>query len=439
MTMKRRIEFSLLIDAGIVFGSFLLAYYLRFYGGLFPARTAPLLSVYSRMAGLFAVGWVVILKAFGLYRNDDFPEFLIVNLRLIQGTFWATVLLLSGTFFYRGVEFSRLVVGLAISFSFIFLYLFRLVFLRSSFFAGRPAGLLILASPATGVRLKERLDRHKIPCRILGVIDPQGKEALAETERYLGSGGLTGIICAERVPPQAVSDLLSRTKGKGVKVFFLPENYEVSRSTASFDSLAGLPLLTFSDTPLERFGNRLIKRTADLILSSVLIVIFSPLILLISVLVKTTSSGPVFFRQERAGFAGKSFRIIKFRTMQAAATGAAWTEKDDVRLTRVGRFLRRFNLDELPQFFNVFSGNMSLMGPRPIALTDSAYFQMPDFERRLKVKPGLTGWAQIHGLRGGHLMPEERLAYDLFYIENWSIWLDMVILLATPLAFRNAY
>ncbi|MFH2068554.1 MAG: exopolysaccharide biosynthesis polyprenyl glycosylphosphotransferase [Candidatus Omnitrophota bacterium] len=437
--MKRRIAFSLFIDAGIIFGSFLLAYYMRFYGGIFPERVAPPLSIYAKIAGFFAVGWVIILKAFGLYRHDDFPELLIVNLRLIQGTFWATVFLLSGTFFYRGVEFSRLVVGLAISFSFTFLYLFRLVFLRSGFFIGKPAGLLMLANPATGERLKERLDRHKIHCRILGFLDPAGGGILAGLERYLDSGELTGIICAEKLPDQIISGLLNCTKEKGVKVFFLPENYEVSCSTASFDSLAGLPLLTFPETALERFGNRLIKRTLDVFLSAILIIVFSPFFLVISLLVKMTSAGPVFFRQERAGYAGKTFRIIKFRTMLQGAGGATWTGKDDSRLTRIGGALRHFNLDELPQFFDVFAGRMSLVGPRPIALADLPYFQGPNFEYRLKVKPGLTGWAQIHGLRGGHLMPEERLAYDFFYIENWSIWLDMVILLATPLSFRNAY
>ncbi|MFA5394164.1 MAG: exopolysaccharide biosynthesis polyprenyl glycosylphosphotransferase [Candidatus Ratteibacteria bacterium] len=436
---KRKIDLKYLIDAAIIFGSFLFSYYLRFFSGLFPDRVAPPLSVYVRMAGLFAVGWVIILKAFGLYRRDDFPEFLIVNLRLIQGTFWATVLLLSGTFFYRGMEFSRLVVGLALSFSFIFLYLFRLVFLRSGFFTGKPAGLLILANPTTGEHLKERLDRHAIHCRILGFLDPSGGEILAGLEKYLGSGELTGIICAERIPAQIVSDLLNRAKEKGVKVFFLPENYEISRSTASFDSLAGLPLLTFPETALEKFGNRLVKRTLDIFLSAILIIIFSPVFLVISLLVKLTSPGPVFFRQERTGYAGKTFRIIKFRTMYPTDGGAAWTDKDDSRLTRVGGVLRHLNLDELPQFFDVLAGRMSLVGPRPIALADVPYFQVSDFERRLKVKPGLTGWAQIHGLRGGHLMPEERLAYDLFYIENWSIWLDVVILLATPLAFRNAY
>ncbi len=437
--MKRKIDFSPLIDAGIIFGSFLLAYYVRFYGGMFPERLAPPLSVYAKMAGLFAAGWIVMLKAFGLYRNDDFPEFLIVILRLIQGTFWATVLLLSGTFFYRGVEFSRLVVGLSIFFSFILLYLFRLAFMRFRFFTGTPAGFLVLANPAAGERLKERLNRHKIHCRILGFLDPSEEEVLAGTEKYLDSGELTAIICAERLAGKTVSELLDRAKKKGVKVFFLPENYEVSRSTASFDSLAGLPMLTFSETALERFGNRLIKRTLDLFLGAILIVLCSPLLLLISVLVKLTSRGPVFFRQERTGYSGQTFVILKFRTMRAAGGGTSWTEKDDSRLTRTGGLLRHFNLDELPQLFNVFTGRMSLVGPRPIALTDLSYFQTPDFERRLKVKPGLTGWAQIHGLRGGHLMPEERLAYDLFYIENWSVWLDLVILLATPLAFKNAY
>ena len=428
-----------ILDAGIIFGSFFFSYWLRFETNLFPIRVGPPLAVYAKMAGLVALGWVVILKGFGLYRQDDFPEILVILLRLLQGTFWATVLLLSGTFFYRSVEFSRLVIGIAVLVSFSLLYLFRLISWYAGAFFGESAGLLIVGSRETAGKLADRLIRHRIPYRVKGFLDTSREDLLTELNRFLTTNGVTGLIITERLSEEKNSRLVDRAKERAIRLFYLPEYHQVGRRTAFFVSLAGLPLLTFVETPLERFGNRLVKRAVDLILGILLTLLFIPFLILITVLIKLTSPGPVFFRQERIGYEGKPFYILKFRTMAPSSEGKTWTEIGDERLTEIGKFLRRFNLDELPQIFNVFVGQMSLVGPRPIATADATYFQVSYFERRLIVKPGLTGWAQVHGLRGGHNLPEERLAYDLFYTENWSVWLDLVILLATPFSFRNAY
>ena len=438
MGRDKSFDIFILFDAAIIFGSFIFGYYFRTNVPYFGARVLPPLAVYAKMAALAAIGWVVILKSYGLYRHDDFPEFLIIALRLIQGTFWAVVLILSGTFFYRSVEFSRVVVGMGVIVSFFYLYFLRLFCWQAGAFFSSATGLLIAGSRETGARLADRLIRHQIPYKVKGFLDTSGNEVLSELKMRLNSGEITGMVVTERLPEEKLSKMLDLARGNQVQVFYLPEYYQVSRSTASFVSMAGLPLLTFIMPPLERFGNRALKRVIDLVLSLAAVILLLPLLLVIALLIKLTSAGPVFFRQKRVGFAGQTFSFIKFRTMAEDAGGKSWTEEGDDRLTGFGGFLRRHNLDELPQFFNVLLGQMSLVGPRPIAVDDVQYFQMSYFERRYTVKPGITGWAQVHGLRGGHLLPEERLAYDLFYVENWNIWLDLVIILATPFSFRNA-
>ena len=173
------------------------------------------------------------------------------------------------------------------------------------------------------------------------------------------------------------------------------------------------------------------------------------LFIAVAILIRLDSDGPVFFVQRRYGFNQQPFRIIKFRTMRTLDDGPviARATKNDPRLTRIGRFLRRWNIDEIPQLFNVLTGDMSLVGPRPHALAhDHEYEQrIALYARRHNVKPGITGWAQIHGCRGEVDTEEKmqkRLEHDLFYIDNWSLWLDLQIILRTvlsPAGYRNAY
>lgn len=219
----------------------------------------------------------------------------------------------------------------------------------------------------------------------------------------------------------------------------------VSRARlARFGDASALSLTVPPLTPLQS----LTKRTFDVVAASAALVLLSPLLLVLAVLIKLDSAGPVFFRQRRRGYNLKEFRIWKLRTMTTLDDGPVITQaaRGDARVTRIGRFLRRTNLDELPQLINVVAGEMSLVGPRPHAVAHDELFEtrIAKYRRRLNVRPGITGWAQVNGLRG----PTEtdcrmraRVEHDLYYIDHWSVWLDLYILAATVLshkAFRNA-
>jgi len=209
--------------------------------------------------------------------------------------------------------------------------------------------------------------------------------------------------------------------------------------------LNGLPLLTVRDSALR--GWRLsLKRAVDVVVAGVTLVLLSPLLLLIALLIKLDSPGPAFYIQERTGLDAQPFPMIKFRTMRAdaeAETGPVWATADDPRKTRLGGFLRKTSIDELPQFINVLLGEMSVVGPRPERPVFVQEFQkqIPRYMNRHREKAGITGWAQVNGLRGDTSI-EERTKYDLWYTENWSLWLDFKIMLKTMLqAIRdpNAY
>jgi exopolysaccharide biosynthesis polyprenyl glycosylphosphotransferase len=200
--------------------------------------------------------------------------------------------------------------------------------------------------------------------------------------------------------------------------------------------------------PLSRL-ERLEKRAVDLLLAGAGLVLLTPLLVAVAILIKLDSPGPVFFMQRRYGFNQKPFRIIKFRTMRTLDDGAVVPQarRNDPRVTRIGAWLRRWNIDEIPQLFNVLMGDMSLVGPRPHALSHNRDYEqrISFYARRHNVKPGITGWAQIHGLRGETDTDEKmkrRVEYDLFYIDNWSPGLDVQILFRTVFSarsYRNAY
>ena len=222
----------------------------------------------------------------------------------------------------------------------------------------------------------------------------------------------------------------------------VPDVYEdVSRFTG-FCEVEGLPFLALGETPLSGFG-LLMKRFMDCFFAGIALIISSPVMFMVAALIKLDSNGPIFFVQERVGNDGRKFNIYKFRSMIDQAekdTGPKWATANDPRTTHVGRFIRKYNLDELPQFVNVLCGDMSLVGPRPERpyFVDKFKEQIPHYMRRHMVKTGLTGWAQVNGLRGDTSVVK-RTKYDLYYVRNWSILFDLKILLKTITSFKNAY
>jgi len=243
--------------------------------------------------------------------------------------------------------------------------------------------------------------------------------------------------------PELLAILSRCERGQvGIKIF--PDLFQIIATELSIGDLGGLPLLTVRDIAL-RGWKLTLKRAVDLAGSAILLVLFSPFLLLIALLIKLDSPGPAFYAQERMGLDARPFWCLKFRSMRTDAEqqGPGWTTENDPRVTRLGRFIRRFSMDELPQLINVLLGEMSLVGPRPERPVYVEQFRrsIPRYMDRHREKAGMTGWAQVNGLRGDTSIAE-RTKYDLWYIENWSLWLDFKILLRTIVSVfsgRHAY
>ena len=213
----------------------------------------------------------------------------------------------------------------------------------------------------------------------------------------------------------------------------IPFYSEYIPSHPEINAMGRSRLIDLRATPLDNIGWAMCKRTMDIIGSLVLIVCTSPIMLITAIGVRFSSPGPVLFRQERIGRDREPFQMLKFRSMRVTSTETTgWSTNNDPRKTRFGSFIRKYSVDELPQFFNVLRGQMSLVGPRPEVPFHVRHFkeEIPLYLVRQQVRPGITGWAQVHGLRGDTSI-EERVKYDIWYIENWSLWLDIHILWKT--------
>jgi putative colanic acid biosynthesis UDP-glucose lipid carrier transferase len=242
--------------------------------------------------------------------------------------------------------------------------------------------------------------------------------------------------------------LLDELDDTTTSIYFLPDIFIHELIQARVDMLNGIPIIAICDTPFVGI-NGLIKRLSDIILATLILILISPLMLVVALGVKQSSHGPVLFRQRRYGLDGNEIVVYKFRSMSVCEDGVdvPQAKKNDVRITPFGAFIRRTSLDELPQFFNVLQGSMSIVGPRPHAIAHNESYRklIKSYMVRHKVKPGITGWAQVNGFRGETETLEKmqkRIEYDLNYLRNWSIYLDLWIIFRTifvVLKDRNAY
>jgi Undecaprenyl-phosphate glucose phosphotransferase len=297
-----------------------------------------------------------------------------------------------------------------------------------------------------------------VGCRFL---TPVAATASAEARREALDRDLAEAIASVRgVEPDAIFLLLPWSDieiieccaqaflALPVEIHLGPEQILHKFEEVELSKLGALASLQLTRLPLTRW-EIVQKRLFDLAFAAAALILLTPLLVITAILIRLDSQGPIFFLQRRYGFNQQPFRIIKFRTMGTLDDGAVIPQAtpDDPRLTRIGRFLRRWNIDEIPQLFNVLTGDMSLVGPRPHALSHDREYErrISLYARRHNVKPGITGWAQINGLRGATDTDEKmrrRLEHDLFYIDNWSLWLDLKIMTRTLLsraAYRNAY
>jgi len=244
------------------------------------------------------------------------------------------------------------------------------------------------------------------------------------------------IIALEKEDHDILIDVISKTEGKNLSLKIVPDLYEILSGQARTSQIYGIPLIDIMPELMPEWEKKL-KRLMDIIISLIILLLGSPVLILVAIAIKIDSKGPVFFKQERLGQNAKPFNVLKFRSMIHNAeklTGPVWSQKDDPRITRMGKFVRRVRLDEVPQMINVLKGEMSLVGPRPerAFFVEKLSLEIPYYKRRLKVRPGITGWAQVkHKYDETIEDVKVKLQYDLFYIENMSIRMDLKILMRT--------
>jgi Undecaprenyl-phosphate glucose phosphotransferase len=454
-----------LTDALLATWAFILAYGIRFESGLIPVyRGYPPLEQYLNLLPFVAVLTPFAFWLQGVYRLrrgrsrvDDFFAVLIGNILAV--VFGVVSTLYIGAY-YAGeqartqgaYQVSQLVWALFLVLNVLFTYVSREAvreLLERRWRAGIGLKRILIAGAGElGRMVADRMLQHReLGFQVVGFLDDRagGDHIGYRGLPLLGTlAEVAEIARRERVDHLYVTlpleehakllDLMEITSREFIDVKVVPDLLQFIALRARLEDLDGLPVINLNEVPLQGL-NAWMKRGFDIVLSLAAMVVLAIPFAIISALVKWTSPGPVFYTQERMGLDGMAFTVYKFRSMDQDAegsTGPVWAREDDPRATRIGRWLRRLDLDELPQFWNVLRGDMSIVGPRPERpfFVEQFKHRIPQYMLRHKVKAGITGWAQVNGWRGNTSL-EKRIEYDLYYIENWSITLDLKIMWLT--------
>ncbi len=461
----RRIAALMLVsDVAATLAALASAYFLRFRAEIIPVtRGIPDVSLYNRLFPLMAVLWPAVYYFYGLYQVRRHRSRVEEGLAVLVATGLATLLLAGLATFYRGFSYSRAVLVMFFALDVVFVFAGRTAIRRYLEEAWRHGvgvrHVLVVGAGRLGRAVVEKLHEHpEAGLRAIGFVDDAPEKAGTE---YLGAPVLGTTAEAARIveergadtvflalPLDAHRTMLAVLQEVGrtiADVRVVPDLLQYITFRAGVEDMDGLPVVHLTQVPLTGWMS-LVKRALDVGLSGAALVILSPVYAAIAIAIRISDRGPILYRQRRMGLDGRSFDILKFRSMVVDAegqSGPTWTSPDDERRTRVGVFLRRWSLDELPQLVNVLRGEMSLVGPRPERPEFVREFKekFPQYMLRHRVRAGITGWAQVHGWRGNTSL-SKRIEYDLYYIENWSLALDFRILWMTlrhGLRHRNAY
>lgn len=442
-----------LIDMSLAFAAWELAYQLRFFWiDLPPASMIPTHAEYLKAAFFVAILTGFVFSLSGVYRLHKVVHPPQEFYHLLRGTFTLLLLTLVTAFFYREFSFSRVHTLYFLICLLILLFFSRLI-TRGSLHWLHARGahverVLLIGNGVSANKFIERLLRLKSLGIVLkGVIETKAKQNSEIPQNIPRLGGidqLNQIIQAQQIDQVFIAlspeeqhylpvlkELLAE---QWVDVRIIPDLGTFRTLHTEVESFDDMPIVTIVQSPMTGW-NQVLKRLLDISGAFFAIVLCAPVMMVIALLIKLTSSGPALYGQERMGLDGRTFNALKFRSMHSDAelqTGAVWASENDERRTKFGIFLRKYSLDELPQLFNVFKGEMSLVGPRPERPVFIEQFksQIPHYMLRHKVKAGITGWAQINGWRGNTSL-EKRIECDLYYIERWSIWFDIKILFLT--------
>jgi Undecaprenyl-phosphate glucose phosphotransferase len=446
-------QLTLASDLVLIAGCWVAAYMLRFHLlGPFPIpRGLPPFQDYAlQLLPILAV-WAVAFHTFGLYRPRRLGSYLSEWMDVAKASsVGVLVLIATMTFFFRGYEYSRLVILYFWVLSIVSVSLFRALFREMLRFARRRGynlrHAIIVGSGEVAAEMARMLHRRPdIGIQVRGFVSDRPElpgtkltwlGAYKDLRPVLdGTGRIDIIFLALPYEEYGVlAQLLGAIGDDPVTIHLVPDVFSLVSLRGGIEEFEGIPLIHLRESPLHGWS-RILKHAFDLTFGSVALILAAPFMATIALLIRLTSPGSVLLRQERMGLDGRRFQMLKFRTMREHAevdTGPVWATPNDVRRTPIGVFLRRWSLDELPQLFNVLRGEMSLVGPRPERplFVDEFRRKIPGYMLRHKVKAGMTGWAQINGWRGQTSL-EKRIEYDLYYIERWSLVFDLKILVQT--------
>ncbi|MGD8778216.1 MAG: sugar transferase [Ignavibacteria bacterium] len=391
-------------------------------------RTWFAASRYDELSTLFKSTFVGIFALFFVILYDDYVHNVSSSNRFIIFIYWGILLgsVGFGRLFVRSLQRNLLIRGFGRKNALIIGYNKKANNIHNTIKKYRALGLDVTAYVAVK---KENVGRSFNEINVVDTYENLGKVIEEKCIQEI-------IIALEKHEEDVMMSVIAATDNLNIGMKIVPDLYEIISGQAKTNQIYGFPLIDIMPQLMPEWEKRL-KRLLDIFVSLLILLVSSPVILITSIAIRLDSKGPVFYKQERSGMNGKPFKMVKFRSMVQDAekkSGPVWSQKDDPRITKVGRIIRKIRVDEIPQMFNVLKGEMSLVGPRP----ERPYFveklskEIPLYKRRLKVRPGVTGWAQVkHKYDETIEDVKNKLRYDLFYIENISLRLDIQILMRT--------
>ena len=454
----------MLIDALVISGSYLCAWALRFVGP-FAGSAVRTLSFQQYMLLLIFIvpGYLLLYHAFTLYTPMRMQGRRLVLANILKANTLGFLLILSFLQMINEGDFSRLTILLFYVINIcagwgVRMLIFSLMRDMRKRGLNQKQVILVGYSRATEEYIDRILMNPQWGYVIRGILDdnvPAG--TVYKGIKVIGRiANLMVILPASRLDEIAITlglseyyrleEIVALCEKSGVHTKFIPDYNKIIPTKPYTEDILGLPVINIRYVPLSNTFNALVKRCMDIVGSIAAIIVSSPVMLVLCVLIKLTSPGPLIYKQERVGLHNKTFRMYKFRSMELQPESEekkAWTVKNDPRVTGIGKFMRRTSLDELPQLFNILRGDMSLVGPRPERpfFVEKFREEIPRYMVKHQVRPGLTGWAQVNGYRGDTSI-RKRIDCDLYYIENWSIGFDIKILFLTffkGFVNKNAY
>lgn len=453
---------QVVLDAFIIIVSYLIAWYVMItnrahLGGVLPPE------IYMMALGVLVPFFLLLYSAFNLYTPKRIQGRRLEGSNILKANVIGCLALMAGLFLIKQLDVSRLLLvvffGLNVGLTVLERNIVRMVLMNARRIGMNLKHIILVGYSRAAEEYIDRIVQNpQWGYKIMGILDdnvPTG--TLYRNVEVLGALNNLSFILSGNNPDEIAITLgldeyykleriVAMCEKSGVHTKFIPDYMNIIPTKPYTEDLLGLPVVNIRHVPLSNTFNMMVKRAMDVVGALVCIVLFSPVMLLTSILIKLTSKGPLIFKQERVGLHNEPFQMYKFRSMEVQSKreeSRCWTVKNDPRVTGIGKFIRRTSIDELPQLFNVLKGDMSLVGPRPERpqFVEKFREEIPRYMVKHQVRPGMTGWAQVNGYRGNTSI-RKRIDCDLYYIENWTIGLDIKILFLTVFkgfVNKNAY